>query len=354
MVKYCPRCGYANADDANFCLRCGFPLAYQYVNQPVVTQQTVKFEGKVCPRCGTINKPEALFCKRCGFPLTLANVSPTISQQTTLNLPSSPVPTVKLSPPQQQPPPISPNQPPSPLPQTAPQPPVIQSTTQNLPSIPSSPTSSQQPPFTQPIPSQQQPKKKKSKVVRVAVAEVAIIGGALLLLSVILPYFFAIILLPQLYIPPPVRGVSYLTSSQVDSILGNSWRMIYNTTSISSLAPMIGISGNVSGSTFVYGEEFNSGSYYLIAAYITFSTSSAATNFYDYYVSNSKFSILPSATTLVNGYEAKIFQGSNGIVGVTSLGNYVIIIVLYSTSSIPFSASQVQQLISQSEEVGIT
>ncbi|MEJ2774866.1 zinc ribbon domain-containing protein [Sulfolobaceae archaeon RB850M] len=356
MVKYCPRCGYANADDANFCLRCGYPLAYQYVNQPVVTQQTVKLQGKVCPKCGTVNKPEALFCKRCGFPLTLSNVSITNPQQTTLSLPSTPSPTVKLpSQPTQQLSPISANQPSSPPVQS---PPPQQFPTQSTSAIPISSTSyPQQPPLAQPVPSQfQQPAKrsKKSKIVRVTVAEVAIIGGALLLLSVILPYFFAIILLPPLYVPPPVKGISYLTSSQVDSILGNSWRIIYNTTSPSSLAPMVGISSSISGSISVYGEEFNSGSYYLIAAYITFPTSSDATNFYDYYVSNSKFSTLASVTTLINGYEAKIFQGSNGIIGVTSLGNYVIIIVLYSTSTIPFTASQVQQLISQSEEVGIT
>jgi hypothetical protein len=30
MVKYCPRCGYPNADDAAFCVKCG----YQFLNQP--------------------------------------------------------------------------------------------------------------------------------------------------------------------------------------------------------------------------------------------------------------------------------------------------------------------------------
>lgn len=32
MVKYCPRCGYANPDTASFCLRCGYPL-YASQNQ---------------------------------------------------------------------------------------------------------------------------------------------------------------------------------------------------------------------------------------------------------------------------------------------------------------------------------
>ncbi|WP_443295090.1 zinc-ribbon domain-containing protein [Stygiolobus sp. CP859M] len=26
MVIYCKRCGYANPDNVNYCLRCGFPL----------------------------------------------------------------------------------------------------------------------------------------------------------------------------------------------------------------------------------------------------------------------------------------------------------------------------------------
>lgn len=33
MVKVCPRCGYNNPDDVNFCIKCGYPL-----NQPLYTQ----------------------------------------------------------------------------------------------------------------------------------------------------------------------------------------------------------------------------------------------------------------------------------------------------------------------------
>jgi hypothetical protein len=37
MVKYCPRCGFQNPDDAMYCIRCGFPLT-QPVYQPTVQQ----------------------------------------------------------------------------------------------------------------------------------------------------------------------------------------------------------------------------------------------------------------------------------------------------------------------------
>jgi len=40
MVKYCPRCGFQNPDDAMYCIRCGFPLT-QPVNQPAAQQPPV-------------------------------------------------------------------------------------------------------------------------------------------------------------------------------------------------------------------------------------------------------------------------------------------------------------------------
>ena len=33
MVKYCPRCGYPNADDAKFCIKCGYPLPLSSILQ---------------------------------------------------------------------------------------------------------------------------------------------------------------------------------------------------------------------------------------------------------------------------------------------------------------------------------
>lgn len=32
MVKYCPKCGYPNPDDAKFCMKCGYQL-------PTILQQ---------------------------------------------------------------------------------------------------------------------------------------------------------------------------------------------------------------------------------------------------------------------------------------------------------------------------
>jgi len=47
----CPRCGTQNPPQAQFCMRCGTPLA------------------QLCPVCGAGNPPDAHFCLRCGTPL---------------------------------------------------------------------------------------------------------------------------------------------------------------------------------------------------------------------------------------------------------------------------------------------
>ncbi|BDC17942.1 zinc ribbon domain-containing protein [Acidianus sp. HS-5] len=39
MVKYCPKCGYPNADDAKFCLKCGSPLPSSSILQGGNTPQ---------------------------------------------------------------------------------------------------------------------------------------------------------------------------------------------------------------------------------------------------------------------------------------------------------------------------
>jgi ribosomal protein L40E len=50
---HCPKCGRANGAGANFCERCGAPLA----------------RTKSCPRCSHSNGAEASFCSKCGAPL---------------------------------------------------------------------------------------------------------------------------------------------------------------------------------------------------------------------------------------------------------------------------------------------
>jgi len=64
-MKVCPRCGYENPDDAQFFLKCHYPL-FMYSGQINVSVQP---SVKVCPRCGHQNPPVAYFCEKCHYPL---------------------------------------------------------------------------------------------------------------------------------------------------------------------------------------------------------------------------------------------------------------------------------------------
>lgn len=73
-MKVCPRCGYENPDDAQFCLKCHYPLIY--TQQTIVTPQP-----RVCPRCGHQNPPNSFFCERCHYPLMENNTSGLIGNE---------------------------------------------------------------------------------------------------------------------------------------------------------------------------------------------------------------------------------------------------------------------------------
>ncbi|MEM0279920.1 zinc-ribbon domain-containing protein [Metallosphaera sp.] len=60
MIR-CPRCGYENPDEVNFCERCRYPLSS---NLTVSTK---------CPRCGYENAPNAEVCERCRYPLRVSS-----------------------------------------------------------------------------------------------------------------------------------------------------------------------------------------------------------------------------------------------------------------------------------------
>lgn len=62
-MKKCPRCGYENPDNADFCLKCHYPLLFQGSSSLVVPNK------KICPRCGYENPPEVMFCEKCHYPL---------------------------------------------------------------------------------------------------------------------------------------------------------------------------------------------------------------------------------------------------------------------------------------------
>ena len=307
MVKYCPRCGYPNADEAIYCARCGF-LLITYSNQnPTIRfdfpSQTVKFTSKICPRCGTPNVPEANYCKKCGFPLGQAFQQQTVTFQQPLQ------PTIT---------------------------------------------------FQQKSLEQQPPAKKslKKKVIKAVIADVAVIGIALLLLSVILPYFFDIILLPPLYIPPPAKGVHSLTSSEIASVLGSSkWVQIVNTTNLTYiysqllLKDVISVSG-ISGSMV----EYESNSIIVYSIYFNTSSSMVAEEVVDYITSNSYYFTNPNvvrSTSLINGYTVYIARAGNLLAGATAFGKWAIVVIVYwppSYGSI-YTVSQLNSLINDMEVV---
>lgn len=322
MVKYCPRCGYPNNDEFLYCVRCGNILV-TFPQQNTSTtmkfdnssSQTVNFSSLIqCPRCGTLNVPHANFCKKCGFPLK----QPQQAQSQSLQQP-----TISYQPPQQ-----------------------------TLPQVPSPP----QPVNTQdPASYQETTKNRRKKIVKAIIADVAVVSIALLLLSVVLPYFFGIILLPPLYIPPPAMSVHNFTIFQLDSVLGASgWSIVMNTSNLSTIYYYVighhisSVQGVIAGSLVEYSNsEVNVYSIYLNA-----STNQAAQDIVAYITSNGLNYSSPNTlkcTTLVNGYTVYIAKGGHLLVGVTAFGNWVVMVLIYSSSSVSYSNSQLSSLIADME-----
>jgi hypothetical protein len=49
MVKYCPKCGYPNPDEAMYCVRCGTPLPNVPVQQPQLPPQQPPYQQPMYP-----------------------------------------------------------------------------------------------------------------------------------------------------------------------------------------------------------------------------------------------------------------------------------------------------------------
>ncbi len=60
---YCPKCGTANRDDSEFCIKCGTALEPE--------------KGQRCPMCGAINPPGNVFCDECNARLVPVFARPT-------------------------------------------------------------------------------------------------------------------------------------------------------------------------------------------------------------------------------------------------------------------------------------
>lgn len=326
MVKYCPRCGYPNNDEFLYCVRCGNPLV-TFPQQNTSTtmkfdnssSQTVNFSSLIqCPKCGTLNVPHANFCKKCGFPLKQPQQAQSQSPQQ---------PTISYSQ------------------QTLPQapPPTLPVNTQD-------PASYQE--------SVKTTKNKRKKVVKAIIADVAFVSIALLLLSVVLPYFFDIILLPPLYIPPPAKSVHNFNVFQLDSVLGASgWSMFMNTTNLPTIDYYVlghhisSVQGVISGSLVGYSNS----EVYVYSIYLNASTNQAAQDIVAYIISNGLYyssSNTSKSTTLVNGYTVYIARGGDVLVGVTAFGNWVVMVLIYSSSpsiTLDYSNSQMASLIADME-----
>lgn len=80
-ARCCPKCGTANVNDAAFCVECGTPLSSAVPasnpssNPSQVFQKTPAYEStstvfkNYCPRCGFANTNDAMFCVECGSPI---------------------------------------------------------------------------------------------------------------------------------------------------------------------------------------------------------------------------------------------------------------------------------------------
>ncbi|MCI7291292.1 zinc-ribbon domain-containing protein [Methanobrevibacter woesei] len=49
----CPKCGFENNSDSNFCIECGFSFK----------------NSKICSKCGAVSEEGDLFCAECGTKL---------------------------------------------------------------------------------------------------------------------------------------------------------------------------------------------------------------------------------------------------------------------------------------------
>ncbi|BDC17565.1 zinc ribbon domain-containing protein [Acidianus sp. HS-5] len=65
MVKYCPRCGYPNVDDAKFCMRCGYPFQQPPPNTPPPTTPQPLYVPPQRPYTRTKRKSK----KKVGIPI---------------------------------------------------------------------------------------------------------------------------------------------------------------------------------------------------------------------------------------------------------------------------------------------
>jgi len=61
-MKNCPNCNSKNADDATFCMGCGFDL----VQTGELEALKIAAKSKICPNCKAPMPKEAVFCNQCG------------------------------------------------------------------------------------------------------------------------------------------------------------------------------------------------------------------------------------------------------------------------------------------------
>lgn len=61
-MRTCPNCGAESADDATFCMGCGFDL----VQTGELKKSKPDTNAKHCNNCGAELDPEAVFCSKCG------------------------------------------------------------------------------------------------------------------------------------------------------------------------------------------------------------------------------------------------------------------------------------------------
>ncbi|WP_240931267.1 zinc-ribbon domain-containing protein [Acidianus sulfidivorans] len=103
-MKVCPRCGYNNPDDAEFCEKCRYyfppsnpsfqsiqPNLNQLTQNPPTQNSNQNINStpfpvqpnypqmqyvKICPRCNFVNPSNANYCAACGYPLQFVTPVP--------------------------------------------------------------------------------------------------------------------------------------------------------------------------------------------------------------------------------------------------------------------------------------
>ena len=274
---------------------------------------------KVCPKCHAINDDDANFCKICGY---------RFPEEKTIRLPP-PESTIKVK------------EIKTTLEEPITQPPTTQTpTTFTPPNV--SPPSLPQP--TSQIKSVQQSNVIRKKVIQKERRVIRTVTIIAIVVTVLLLTPLALNGVTIHYIP---KGVTPLTTQDLDSILGGSWITTnISTTETASYVYTHILHTKDNPSISAYYQYFGYNVYDLVEVYLQFPNETLAKQFYLNYTKG-------VITASINTYPATVFKSSTAIAVATQFGNYFIYVEVYSVngSPIPYTTTQIIQLIKNMEVI---